>query len=395
MPRALPKFTPFSNLGNPLKSWQVKLKRLLLPMPIIWRYLLRSYFQVLLLCVSAFIGVLLVLRFQEIARFATSGAPKLQILLFALLQIPYILPIAIPVSCLIAAMLLFQRLSHTHELTALRTCGFGLKSIATPLIFAGFLLTFVNFTLASELAPRCRGKAKELIFEIATANPLFLLQKESLIKLKNAYYDIGVLQANKYAEDVLIIVKNSSSGKLTLMSAKELALQGDLLKGEKVTFISSVDPKRGEGFDHLVIENQAEMTTKAANLSQFLQTVDWTASFDYLPLRMILAHDIAVKKGRFLSKGAQIEISRRISISLAAFTFTMIGIAFGMQISRNRSKKGVVWAICLSALFLVCFISAKSLRQTPMAATLVYLLPHPLIILLSLKSLKSIRRGVE
>ena len=196
-------------------------------MPIIWRYLLRSYFQVLLLCVSTFISVLIVLRFQEIAQFATSGAPKLTILLFALLQIPYILPIAIPVSCLIAAMLLFQRLSLSHELTALRTCGFGLKAIATPLFFAGFFLTLINFTIASELAPRCRGMSKQLVYEIASSNPLFLLQKESLLKLKNAYFDIGVLRAGKYAEDVLIAIKNSSNEKITLMSAKELTLKGD------------------------------------------------------------------------------------------------------------------------------------------------------------------------
>jgi lipopolysaccharide export system permease protein len=364
-------------------------------MPIVWRYLLRSYFQVLLLCVSAFICVLLVLRFQEIARFATSGAPKLTIFLFALLQVPYILPIAIPVSCLIASMLLFQRLSSTHELTALRTSGFSLQAIATPLVFAGLVLTLVNFTLTSELAPRCRGMSKELIFEMATSNPLFLLQKESLIKLKSAYYDIGELKANKHAEDVLIAVKSSSSGKLTLMSAKELTLEGDLLKGEKVAFISSADAKKEDGFDHLVIENQAEMTTKAATLSQFLQTMDWTANFDYLPLRMILAHDIALKKERLLSKGAQIEISRRVSISLAAFTFTMMGIAFGMQISRNRSKKGILSAICLASAFLVCFISAKSFRGAPMIASAIYLLPHPLIILLCLRSLKSVRRGVE
>ncbi len=364
-------------------------------MPIIWRYLLRSYFQVLLLCVSAFISVLIVIRFQEIARFATSGAPKLKVLLFALLQVPYILPIAIPVSCLIAAMLLFQRLSHTHELTALRTCGFGLKTISTPLFFAGSLLTLINFTIASEVSPWCRSLAKQLIYEMVTANPLFLLQKESLIKLKSAYYDIGVLKANKYAEDVLLVVKNSSSGRMTVMSAKELSLKGELLKGQQVTFISSVDPKKETGFDHLVIENQAEMNTKAASMSQFLQTVDWTASFEYLPLRMILAYDFA-QKGRFsISKGAQLEISRRASISLAAFTFTMIGMAFGMQISRNRSKKGIAWAIGLAAFFLVCFIAAKSFRHSPMIATLVYLLPHPLIILISLRSLKSIREGVE
>ena len=365
-------------------------------MPILWRYLLRSYFQVLLLCVGAFIGVLIVLRFQEIARFATSGASVVKVLLFALFQVPYILPIAVPVSCLIAAILLFQRLSHTQELTALRTCGLGLKSILTPLMFAGFFLTIVNFTIASEISPLCRGISKTLIFEMATANPLFILQKQSLVKLKDAYYDIGVLKANKYAEDVLLVVKNSSNGHLTVMSAKELSLKGDLLKGEKVAFISSIDPKKGAGFDHLVIENQAEMNTKAANLSQLIpNAVDWAESYEYMPLRMILAHDAIEKDPNHLSKKAIEEISRRISISLAAFTFTLIGISFGMQISRNRSKKGIVWAIALAALFLVCFITAKSIHHSPMLSTAIYLLPHPLIILLSLRFLKTIREGVE
>ncbi len=364
-------------------------------MPILWRYLLRSYFQVLILCVTSFISVLLVLRFQDIARFATSGAPKLKILFFTLLQVPHILPIAIPVSCLIAAMLLFQRLSHTQELTALRTCGFGLKTIATPLLFAGFFLTVVNFSIASEISPQCRSKSKQLIFEMAAANPLFLLQKESLIKLKNAYYDIGVLKANRYAEDLLFVVKNTSSGRMTIMSAKELSLKGDLLKGQQVTFISSVDPKNEKGFDHLVIENQAEMNTKAANLTPFLQTVDWTTSHEFLSSRMILALDFAKKGHFFLSKSAQVELAKRLSISIAAFTFTLIGLAFGMQISRNRSKKGTVWAISLACLYLICFIAAKSFRHSPAISTAILLLPHPIIILLCLKSMKSIQRGVE
>ena len=163
-------------------------------MPIIWRYLLRSYFQVFLLCVSAFIGVLIVMRFQEISRFATSGAPLFKVIFFALLQIPYILPMAVPVSCLIAAILLFQRLSHAQELTAFRTCGLGLWPIASPILFAGCLLTLINFTIVSEISPRCRGISKSEVLEIAATNPLFLLQKESLIKLKNAYIDIGVMR---------------------------------------------------------------------------------------------------------------------------------------------------------------------------------------------------------
>jgi lipopolysaccharide export system permease protein len=367
-------------------------------MPIIWRYLLRSFFQVLTLSVSSFIAILLVLRFQEIARFASSGTAKLKVFLFALLQIPYILPIAIPISCLITAMLLFQRLSKTHELTAFRTCGLGLKPITTPLIYAGLFLSLFNWTISCEIAPRCRALSKELIYQTAAANPLFLLQKESLVKLKNAYIDMRVLKSGKYAEDLIFATKNTTNNRLTLMIAKELTLRGDLLKGEQVTLISSVDPKKEHGFDHLVIENQAVMDTKASNLSQHTQAADWNGSYEYQPLRAILAREAVEKKHETIfsiGRSAQLELSRRLSISLAAFTFTLIGVAFGMQIGRHRSRKGIFWAIALASCYLICFVIAKSLRHNPVLSSWIFLAPHPLIILISLRSLKSINRGVE
>ena len=91
-------------------------------MPIIWRYLLRSYFQVLALWSAALSPCSRppLPGNRQIRLFWDSQAQGLDV---CHLQIPYILPIAIPVSCLITAMLLFQRLSKTHELTAFRTCG--------------------------------------------------------------------------------------------------------------------------------------------------------------------------------------------------------------------------------------------------------------------------------
>lgn len=89
-------------------------------MPILWRYLLKNYFQVFFLCVTGFISILLVTRVQEIARLAALNSQIDIIILFTLCQIPYILPIAIPISGLISAILLVQRLSHTQELSTLR-----------------------------------------------------------------------------------------------------------------------------------------------------------------------------------------------------------------------------------------------------------------------------------
>ena len=365
-------------------------------MPIVWRYLLKSYFQVLLLCVGGFIATLLVTRFQEIARFATSGASIFSILLFTLYQIPYILPIALPISCLIASMLLFQKMSHTHELTALRSSGFGLFPIIFPLLLAGAFLTLANFSLVSEITPRARSWTRELIYEMTAQNPLFLLQKESLVRMKDSYIDMKTLKSGRSAQDVIFVVSNASSKRLGLMVAGELFLEKEMLTGKNVTLISSVDPKRGDGFDHLIIENQKTMRTKASNLAQFVQKFETSQSFDYFPLRMILAKERATHGDtRMLGPKACMEISRRFSLAFAAFTYTLIGIAFGMQIGRGHSRRGLLYAIGLASAFMIAYVAAKSFRDAPLIACLVYILPHPLIILFSLKSLKKVSEGKE
>jgi lipopolysaccharide export system permease protein len=364
-------------------------------MPLLWRYLLRNYFQVFVLCVSSFISVLLVMRFQEIARFAASGASLLHVCLFTLYQIPYILPMAVPVSCLIATILLLQKLSHSHELTALRACGLSIKTIVHPLILAGCLLTLVNFTIASELAPLCRGMSKELVYKMTTLNPLLLLQKDTMIKLKDIYVEMKVLKSGKYAEDVVFVMRNSSNERLGIMTAKELTLENEFLTGNHVTFVSNIDPKQNDAFDHLIVENQRSMSTKASHLSPFIQTADWNSSYDYLPMRLLLAKMMQSKKSLSSSGWAFLEICRRSSLALGAFTFTFMGAAFGIAISRGRNKKGLLWTLGLCSFFLACFLAAKSIRHAPFMSCFFFLLPHPIIAFFSLRSLNRVSRGIE
>jgi lipopolysaccharide export system permease protein len=364
-------------------------------MPILWRYLLSSYFRVFALCVVSFIAILLVTRFKEIALFASSGASFLTILLFILYQIPHILPMAIPISGLIAAILLLQDLSYSHELTALRTSGLGLASLIYPLLVSGILLSFVNFAVCSELAPRCRTQSKKLVYQVTSINPLVLFQRESMIRLKDVFVDMKVLKTGKYAEDVLLVIRNRAHGRLGVMVAKELSADNELVNGKNVTFISSIDSKKENGFDHLVIENQKKMQTEGALLTQFLQSDGPTTNFDSLPLKMILAKKAlsGVSSGQ-IGRVEQ-EICRRLSLSLAPFTFTLLGAAFGIGISRERSKKGIFWAIGLAAFFMISFIGAKSFKQSVPTACAFYCLPHLVLIFFSLRSLQRIAEGIE
>lgn len=367
--------------------WQVMI-------PLLWRYLSRSYFQTFFLSLCAFVGILIVMRLQEIARFATSGAGPLKVVLFALFQVPYILPMAIPISCLIATLILFHRLSFSHELTALRSSGFSLKNIRAPLIYIATLLSLANFTIASELSPRCKALSKELIFDLVKTNPLFPLQRDSLVKLKKAYYHIGNLKDNTSAQDVLLVTKSRSNNVMTLLFAKDLHIEGEWVKGNQLAFISSMDAKK-EGFGHLIIENQHEMQIQAQSLSQFLQKVDNSMHSDYLSLHELVAYGIAKKGSPLLCRDVLFEITRRISLGLSPLTLTLLGIAFGIHIGRSSSRTGLLKAALLTALLLSCFIAAKSFEKMQIVALTIFLVPHPLLASLSLLKLKKVDQGVE
>jgi lipopolysaccharide export system permease protein len=365
-------------------------------MPILWRYLLRNYLQVLALCIAGFISVLLITRFQNIARFASTGASCFHTMKFVLLQIPFILPLAIPVSCLISAFILLQRMSRSHELTALRTAGIGVGAITFPLLSCGVLLSLLNFTIVSEISPKCRGLSKSLAYQMTAINPLSLLQKGNLIKLKDFYIDMKLLKSGKYADDVCLITRNLTNQRLGIMLAKKLVLENEHLSGSDVTFISSADCKNPDCFDHVIIENQAEMQTEAHQLAQYLRSNDWNLNYDYLSVRMLQAKNRLEKApGTWMEPKALEEIARRLSLGLAAFSFTLLGVSFGLEISRRHQIKPLLWTIGLALFYLTAFIGGKSIKHNALLTTTLYLSPHCLLPLFCYHRLKVVASGAE
>ena len=361
-------------------------------MPALWRYLLRNYLQSLLLSVSAFVAVLLVIRFQEIALFASSGATLKYIGLFALYQVPYILPVAIPVSCLIAAITLFQRMSDSKELTALRASGIGLKDICYPLFLASFLVSILNFTITSEITPASKTRAKALVYRIVNENPLLVMQKDSILNWKNAEFDLKNLKMGQKAEEVICIMRQASSERIGLFTAKELSIDKNVVSGKGLSVISTA-PSATRGFDHLVIENQRSMKASKEEAAARLLNANWFAKEDLLRFRDIVRRWTR-EKGGFRSK-TFLEIIRRVSLGFCPLTFTFIGIAFGTSIGRERKKSSVLYALAMATFVIICFVASKTLYRSPWMALLLYTIPQPVALFASLKTLSRASKGVE
>ncbi|CAM0117037.1 LptF/LptG family permease [Rhabdochlamydiaceae symbiont of Dictyostelium giganteum] len=361
-------------------------------MPILWRFLLKNYFQAFCLSLVSFIAAVFVMRFKDIAEFAAMSSDPWSITLFGLYQLPYILPLIIPIASVIAATLLFQKLSDYHELHALRACGFSLRQLLAPILLGASFLSLVSFIVVGEIGPRSRLWSKQLTYHVTSSNPFAILNKMTETKLSNAYMDVGLMRGGKEGKDVLFVFTHPSSKRLSVMTAKKLQLSKDQLIGERISIISSAPSSKVEGFDHLVIENEAKMTTKANALSHLFQDQEWSHKPEYLPLKTLLI-GISLEEDHPWTNPYTLELVRRCALALTPVAFSLLGAAFGMQVGRVPSQKGLMWTILLVIFNLSAFTSAKNLKNMPLATWLCYVIPLSLLVVFSLRSLTRISQG--
>ncbi len=365
--------------------------------PIHWRYLLTPYLKTFFLASASFIILILVTRLKGIANIAALGASFKILGLYTLYQIPYILPLALTFSSLLGSFLVFQRLSVSHELTALRASGLSFKQIIYPILICNLILAALNFFIVSEVTTTGKIRSTMMKHEMNTFSPLVIFQNSWLLETKGIYADLNVVDMGEKASDVVIAYLNNKKNRISLFIAKELEQDKTNLVGTDVTIISSTSPGKNSPFDNLIIENQKELKTPTSILSWYFTPHQYRPKSAYLKLSLLL---IQLRKAREihqkeLTAGASIdelkklkinvniprsEIIRRISLALSAFSLSLLGITFGTRISRTGSIKGIIYITILAAFSLICFFAAKELHHNILLSTLLYIGPHLVII---------------
>ena len=367
-------------------------------MPTLWKYLLSHYLKIFLLSLISFISILLVTRLDDVARYAILADQQWQVFIFMLYQVTYVVPLAMPIASLVASIVLFQGLSHTQELTTLRAAGLSLRRITMPVILMATFLSLVNVCIDSELATQSHLASRQMQNDFMSMNPFVLLKNEKFLRFRNTYVDIKHLSENKeVATDSMFAIYDKSRSRINLISADELRLSNDVIKGKHVGTLSSFPSSKSDDYDQLLIENQDSITTTADGLSLLIKESTWRFSPDHLRLPLLLINISKLKEAGSLKRLDQCygDIARRFSIGLSVFTFTLMGTAFGIEISRNKKKKGIISVIGLATLFLVCLFTGKNISQNFILATSIYLIPHCIIILASTWTIRRVTQGKE
>lgn len=382
-------------------------------MPLLWRYLLANYLKLFFLCVSAFIAILMTMRLDEIANFAALSPDMGTLLWFVIQQIPYVLPIAFPVAALISATLVARDLSEAQEITAMRSCGFALRDLVAPILLAALALSLLNFYVVSELATASHLNSGRLKNELRSVNPLLLVHNRHVMKMRGYFFaSLGSSHIGEYDTDALFFFPGKHNERLNMLAAKKLQMTPTGFLGDQVTVMIHQKHGDGSGPDQLIIENFDQITIAINDFIQMMDKKNWSVNNDQLKLPLLLVRLaksqelLTVLKSQGASnsemKAVQIEcaqclseIFRRLSAALAVFSFSLMGLAFGINISRNRSMKGTLYLVILTAFYLGAFFAAKNLDTRVAESAMLYLIPHGIIIIASLWALRRIARGIE
>ncbi|MGB9824052.1 MAG: LptF/LptG family permease [Candidatus Hydrothermia bacterium] len=111
-------------------------------------YYLRNLFKFFAIIVSGAVFIFIVVNFFErLGFFIANKAKFLDVILFYLYQIPYLLVLMAPFSLIIAIFFFFQESVYRREVLVLKTAGCNIINLITKILFFIFLLTLTGFAL--------------------------------------------------------------------------------------------------------------------------------------------------------------------------------------------------------------------------------------------------------
>lgn len=369
-------------------------------MPLIWRLFLLDYLKVISLSTIVFVMLLLTMRLEELAQFATLGGGHHYLLAFAGYQLAFIVPIALPLSALISALLLMRRFSESGELMALRALGFSILDMAAPLLWAASLLALVNFYILSEVATQADRMKHSLKKELQTLNPLTILHNEKLTQLKGIYAKaFGQMEGSGGAEDLLLCVHHKSRHCLMLLMAKQLTMSesNSMLIGRDVTLFSPI----GKDNSRLVVENSSTLKLPRPNIGELFHS-DTKLEHEHAPFIQLAraAFQLAFhpegdteQHRRSLARLIS-ELTRRIALGFSILSFTFLGLVYGISFQRSSSIKPLLTVLILATLYICSVLFAKKITHLWLPAMLSYTIPQLLMLLCASRRLYLIEKGI-
>jgi lipopolysaccharide export system permease protein len=157
--------------------------------------LLRRHVGPFLFCLLTILFLLLMqFLILHIDKLVGKGLELSLIIELILLQLAYMLVLAIPMSMLVASLMAFGRFAEYKELTAIKAAGVKPLQLMKPILLVAVLMSIFLIWFSNEVLPEANYKARSLFLDIRMKKPGFDLKA-------NTFYD-GIEGYTFLAKDI-------------------------------------------------------------------------------------------------------------------------------------------------------------------------------------------------
>lgn len=292
------------------------------------------------------------------------GVDLFKIAQIFLYSMPFLLIYTLPMSALVATLLVFGRLSADRELIALRASGVNLWRVIRPVLIAAFLLSLFALVLNDRVASKSHYKVREISANIGIQTPAALLEEGVFIKsFKDFVLFIHRIDGSTLHQIRIYQPQKKGPTRTIVAERAELLplVEQNLIKLKLINGMSDEpDPNNPEQFyklkfgtyflpmdvSNLKIKSSLERKRKEQTIHEL-----WAG---YQKLR---------SEG-FKDHYLLMEVHYKIALALSVFVLTWMAIPLAIQTRRGERSVGFAIALVLGTFYWAFLIGAASLAKT-------------------------------
>lgn len=346
-------------------------------------YVLRQVLATLAMTVAVFTGLFLIVNaLKEILPLLVRHVPLANVIEVVAMLLPFGLVFALPMGLLTATLLVFGRLGADQELTAVRSGGVSLISLILPIIGLSVIASGVAAFLNLELAPWCRVRSKELLYELGVARPTALLVEQRFITefpgwtiylgKRTGEAEFEQVRLYELKQDQLTQRIHARRGQVTTDPATRQVVFR-LFEAEVFTkSLLSTNATAGGSVTNSTLAGSGEWSMvffdEAPPVKLDLsgtQPSEGKPKLSEMSFRQLLAELRERRHQGVEVTPVLVHLNRQVSFSFACIGFTLIGIPLGIRGHRRETSFGIAAALGLTAVYYSFIIVGQSWELRP------------------------------
>ncbi len=284
---------------------------------------------------------------------------------FVVLVVPLTLTLTIPAGLLAAVLIVFGRMSSDRELLALKASGIGLAPVVAPVVVLSLALCVVDFWLVASVVPECQKASNNMKHEIVTNNPLALFTPESIVDKIPGWRIVFTSKEGTQLNDVFLWRLDDKEQLTTSIRADRARIDLDLPHQQLVmTLFNGRQEEYPTDHDAFKVHPgvRGDQMAETVSLNSFYEKLQTHISWLTLPeISSIIFYMQSAPSSQSVTPYLT-ELQARISFSIAAFTFIVIGLPLAIQTQRRETSWGVVIALLIVGVYYFMGAFGKGLK---------------------------------